>query len=79
MPDTVGERKFVGVHHVTTSTRATVSRVGRGNVASRGNVTHVAALACLGIIGYTLKFLYIGITGWKACLTQTSGLFRRLA
>jgi len=23
--------------------RATVSRVGRGNVASRGNVTHVAA------------------------------------
>ncbi len=29
---------------MTTLTRATVSRVGHGNVASRGNVTHVATL-----------------------------------
>ena len=38
-----------GVHHVTTLARATVSRFGHGNVASRGNVTHVAALACLDL------------------------------
>ena len=37
--------QMVRYYPVTTLSRATVSRVGRGNVASRGNGTHVATLS----------------------------------